>query len=117
MSEYKLRRAIVQARYSQGLSTFLLIEFAFTALILYAHTDSVEGGVLLFIGLVTGLFVPVIAMIIVLFYTAFWSIGICIMCVQSFGFFAGVPIGLFGSFVMLSIHLAGVSGSHDSAFR
>ena len=72
MSNY--RRAISQARYNAGPSTFVAFEFLLTAIIVGALTESLLYGVVTFMALGIGIVLPYISLLIILAYTTLWAL-------------------------------------------
>ncbi len=114
MRSQEIRRAIVQARTTQGMSQFLIIEFAFIALFVGARLASLQAGLITFVLLCIGLFIPVVSILIVFVLGTLWALVCLIIAYQEFGLIGGVIIGGFGALISYGIHMGAVIGSYDA---
>lgn len=108
------RKAISQARFQQGPTRFLLLEFMVVALYIALISDSLILGVVAFFGLSIACVIPFLALMIIIAFTAFWSIVSVQIGYDIGGAFGAMSLGLIGFLTGLGIHFSGLSGFQDT---
>jgi len=112
MSDY--RRAITQARFNAGPSTFVAFEFALTALMVGVSSESLLYGVVTFMVLSIGIVVPHISLLIIVAYTGLWGLVSLQLGYEAAGIAGAIVIGLFGTLMAMGLHLSGMTGLAES---
>ena len=108
------RRAIAQARFQQGPSTFLVYEFLFVSLYIWLITGSLTTAVAVFFGLAISCVVPVLSLVIVIVFSGFWSLVFIQLGFEFGGVPGGIVIGGFGLLLSFGLHFDGLAGFQDS---
>jgi len=112
MSHY--RRAITQARFNAGPSTFVAFEFAVSALIIGVFCESLLYGVGAFMVLSIGIIVPYVSLLIILAYTCLWGLIAVQLGYEVAGIAGSIVIGAFGGLLAMGLHLSGMTGLAES---
>jgi len=112
MSDY--RRAITQARFNAGPSTFVAFEFVVTALVVGVLSESLLYGVCTFMALSIGIVVPYVSLLIIVAYTGLWGLIAVQLGYEAAGVAGAIVIGLIGTLMGMGLHLSGMTGLAES---